>query len=31
MSHYPKWKITHSLENIFEEIVASWRERLVHT
>src|SRR6266404_7747859 len=25
MSHYPKWKITHSLANIFEEIVASWR------
>jgi len=31
MSHFPKWKITHSLANIFEEIVASWRERLVHT
>jgi CDP-paratose 2-epimerase len=31
MSHFPKWKITHSLENIFEEIIASWRERLVQT
>src|SRR6185369_15342716 len=31
MSHFPKWKITHSLKNIFEEIVASWRERLVPT
>jgi CDP-paratose 2-epimerase len=31
MSHYSKWRITHTLENIFEEIVASWRERLVHT
>jgi len=31
MQHYPKWKITRSLPNIFEEIVASWRERLVHT
>lgn len=31
MSHFPKWKITHSLANIFAEIVASWRERLVPT
>ena len=28
-SHYPKWHITRSLPQIFEEIVASWRERLV--
>jgi CDP-paratose 2-epimerase len=27
-SHYPKWNITRSLPQIFEEIVASWRERL---
>jgi len=28
-SHYPRWNITRSLPQIFEEIVASWRERLV--
>jgi CDP-paratose 2-epimerase len=27
-AHYPKWKITHDLPNIFEEIVASWHKRL---
>ena len=27
-SHYPKWQLTRSLPQIFEEIVASWRERL---
>jgi CDP-paratose 2-epimerase len=27
-SHYPKWNLTRSLPQIFEEIVASWRERL---
>jgi CDP-paratose 2-epimerase len=27
-SHYPEWKITRRLPQIFEEIVASWRERL---
>lgn len=26
--HYPEWGITKSLENIFEEIYLSWRERL---
>lgn len=29
-AHYPGWKITHSLKDIFREIVESWRERLVH-
>lgn len=28
-SHYPGWSITRSLENIFEEIVQSWKERSV--
>jgi CDP-paratose 2-epimerase len=27
-SQYPKWQLTRSLPQIFEEIVASWRERL---
>jgi len=27
-AHYPKWKITRSLPQILEQIVASWRERL---
>jgi CDP-paratose 2-epimerase len=27
-SHYPGWQLTRSLPRIFEEIVASWRERL---
>ncbi len=27
-SHYPKWRLTRSLPQIFEEIVVSWRERL---
>jgi CDP-paratose 2-epimerase len=26
--HYPNWKITRRLPQIFEEIVAAWRERL---
>jgi CDP-paratose 2-epimerase len=26
--HYPEWSITRSLENIFEELYASWAERL---
>lgn len=26
--HYPEWHITRSLQNIFEEIIASWRHRL---
>ena len=30
-SHYPKWRITRRLPQIFEEIVASWRERSVTT
>jgi CDP-paratose 2-epimerase len=30
-SHYPKWKITRRLSEIFEEIATSWRERLVTT
>jgi len=30
-SHFPQWKITRRLPQIFEEIVASWRERLVTT
>lgn len=28
-SHYPKWKLTRSLPQIFEEIVASWSQRLI--
>jgi CDP-paratose 2-epimerase len=28
-SHYPQWKITRNLPQIFEEIVAGWRQRLV--
>ena len=27
-AHYPKWELTRSLPQIFEEIVTSWRERL---
>ena len=27
-AHYPRWQLTHDLKNIFEEITASWRERL---
>jgi CDP-paratose 2-epimerase len=30
-SHYPEWSITKSLENIFEEIVESWKNKnLLH-
>ena len=29
-SHYPNWKITHGLEAIFEEIIASQRAQLAH-
>ena len=25
--HYPKWKITKNLDNIFEEIYLSWKKR----
>jgi hypothetical protein len=28
-AHYPNWRLTRSLPQIFEEIVASWRERLL--
>ena len=27
-SHYPKWGITKSLRNIFEEIVLAWSVRM---
>jgi CDP-paratose 2-epimerase len=27
-SHYPKWTITRSLQNVFEEIVQAWELRL---
>jgi len=27
-SHYPRWQLTRSLPQIFEEIVASWRQRM---
>jgi CDP-paratose 2-epimerase len=27
-AHYPKWNLRHDLPNIFEEIVASWQQRL---
>ena len=26
-SHYPRWSLTRSLQQIFEEIVAGWRAR----
>jgi CDP-paratose 2-epimerase len=29
-AHYPQWGITRSLPKIFEEIVASWNQRLTH-
>jgi CDP-paratose 2-epimerase len=29
MTHYPNWSITVSLNQIFDEIVASWKKRLV--
>ena len=25
--HYPKWKITKNLDNIFEEIYLSWKKK----
>jgi len=28
-SHYPKWEITKSLQDVFEEITESWEKRLV--
>jgi CDP-paratose 2-epimerase len=27
-AHYPKWRLEHSLKDIFEQIVASWGKRL---
>lgn len=27
-AHYPKWNLEHNLPNIFQEIVAAWRQRL---
>jgi CDP-paratose 2-epimerase len=27
-SHYPNWTLEHDLKNIFQEIVASWKQRL---
>jgi len=27
-AHYPDWKMVHSLPMIFEEIAASWKQRL---
>lgn len=27
-AHYPSWRITRSLDDIFEELVRTWRERL---
>jgi CDP-paratose 2-epimerase len=27
-AHYPNWKITYSLQNIIEEIVEAWKQRL---
>src|ERR1022692_2207935 len=29
-AHYPNWRLTRSLPQIFDEIVASWRKRLNH-
>jgi hypothetical protein len=28
-AHYPGWKITRSLQDVFREIVDSWQVRLV--
>ena len=30
-SHYPKWGITRTLQNVFEEIVQAWHQRLPQT
>ena len=30
-THYPQWKSQHSLQDIFQEIVASWHDRLCET
>ncbi len=30
-AHYPKWGITRTLQNVFEEIVHAWHERLPQT
>ena len=30
-THYPQWKPQHSLQDIFQEIVASWHDRLCDT
>jgi hypothetical protein len=27
-SHFPRWQLTRSLPRIFEEIVASWQQRM---
>ena len=27
-AHYPNWTLTRSLPQIFEEIVASWKQRM---
>jgi CDP-paratose 2-epimerase len=29
-AHYPAWDITKTLDKIFDEIAASWMERLAH-
>jgi CDP-paratose 2-epimerase len=29
-THYPAWDITKTLNQIFDEIAASWMERLAH-
>ena len=29
-AHYPAWDITKTLDQIFDEIAASWMERLAH-
>jgi CDP-paratose 2-epimerase len=31
MSHYPNWRITHSLQNIFAEIAGAWQAKLATT
>jgi CDP-paratose 2-epimerase len=28
MSHYPNWKVTRSLDDIFSEIVTAWETRI---
>ena len=31
MDHYPQWRVTKSLDDIFEELHQAWRTRLLQT